>query len=82
MLRSEVFEKLCRIFKDVFDDDSLQISEQTTQDDVPDWDSLMHITLFSEIEDKFDVRLQMKDVIKLHSVKDIVDRLMELLQCN
>lgn len=77
MLRTEAFEKLCGVIRYVFDDDSLVLSEQTTQDDVPDWDSLMHLTLLSKVEDEFGIHLQMKDMKRLHGVGDILDIIME-----
>mgnify|MGYP003295872580 CR=1 FL=1 len=53
MTREEILAKVNDIFHDVFDDDSIVVVECTTSEDVEDWDSLMHITLISEIESEF-----------------------------
>ena len=45
MTRDEVFNKLNEIFREVFDDDEIEVSEETTSDDIEDWDSLEHINL-------------------------------------
>ena len=37
--------------------------------DVPSWDSIGHMTLMSEIEDKFDVFLEVDDIINFSSYK-------------
>ena len=77
MTREEVFEKLTEVFRDVFDDEDITLSEETTADDIEDWDSLMHITLISEVEDAFDVHFSMKDVTGMHNVGEMVSIILE-----
>ncbi len=78
MTREEVFERLNEVFVDVFDDESIVISGNTTAKDIDGWDSLMHITLISEVEDAFDVHFEMKDVSKMQNVGEMVDKIIEL----
>ncbi len=78
MSRNEVFAKLNEVFQDVFDNDDITVNEETTAKDVEGWDSLMHITLISEVEDAFDIRFAMKDVTKMQNVGQMVDKIMEL----
>lgn len=73
MSREEVLEKVNEIFHDVFDDDSIVVVENTTAEDVEDWDSLMHITLISEIESEFGFKFQMKDVVGMKNVGEMLD---------
>ncbi|MFR6495243.1 MAG: hypothetical protein ACLUOF_01535 [Ruminococcus sp.] len=40
MTHEAILEKLNEIFQDIFDDDSLVITETTTANDVEDWDSI------------------------------------------
>ena len=47
MTREEVFERLNKVFRDVFDDDDITVTETTTSADIDDWDSLEHINLWS-----------------------------------
>ena len=80
MTREDVFEKLTEIFQDVFDDDSIELSEETTAEDIEDWDSLSHITLLSSIEDEFDIRFRMKDVTGLKDVGEMVDLILVMTE--
>ena len=73
MERNEIFERLNEVFRDVFDDDTITVAEDTTAADVEGWDSLMHITLISAVEDEFDVNFNMKDVVSMKQVGDMVD---------
>lgn len=79
MTRNEVFEKLNEVFRDVFDNDSITVSDLTTAADIEGWDSLMHITLISEVEDAFDIHFQMKDVTKMQNVGEMADKIIEMI---
>jgi len=78
MERNLVKEKLTEIFRDVFDDNSIEICDETTAADIEDWDSLTHITLISEIEDGFGVKFSMKDVLQLKNVGEMMDLLAKI----
>lgn len=72
MTRQDIFEKLNEVFSDVFDDD-ITVNDGTTAADIEDWDSLNHITLISEVEDAFGIKLSMKEVIGLNNVGELVN---------
>lgn len=73
MEREEIYERLNEVFQDVFDDDELEVSDETTAADVEGWDSLMHITLIEAVEDEFDINFDMKTVVKMKNVGEMVD---------
>lgn len=73
MNRTEIFEKLTDIFRDVFDDESITLTESTTAADIEDWDSLTHITLLSAVEEEFEVKFGMKAVQNLKNVGELAD---------
>ena len=77
MEREEVFEKLNEIFRDVFDDDTIEVDEDTTAADIEGWDSIIHITLVDAIEEEFDISFDMKTVVKLKNVGEMVDAILE-----
>lgn len=78
MTRNEIYEKLNAVFSDVFDED-IRVTGETTAADIEDWDSLTHITLISEVEDAFDIKLSMKDVLGMRNVGEMVDIIQSLL---
>lgn len=77
-MRDEIFERLNDVFRDVFDDDSIVVDENTTAADIDGWDSLMHITLVSAVEDEFDIAFNMKDVVGMKNVGDMASLIEEL----
>ncbi|OQA27696.1 MAG: acyl carrier protein [Firmicutes bacterium ADurb.Bin354] len=73
MTREEILSKVNEVFHEVFDDDSIEVTETTTARDIEDWDSLMHITLVSEIENAFGFKFMMKDVVGMKNVGEMLD---------
>lgn len=73
MSREEIFDKLNEIFRDVFDDETIEVKEETTSADIEGWDSLTHISLIAAVEEEFGFKFQMKDVISMKKVGDMVD---------
>ena len=73
MTRDEIMEKVQTIFRDVFDDDTLIITDSTNSSDIEDWDSLEHITLVVSMEKEFSLSFDLKEVNKLANVGEMVD---------
>ena len=59
MTREEVFETLNGVFQDVFDDASITVNDNTTSEDIEDWDSLEHINLIAAVEQEFGMKFSM-----------------------
>jgi len=77
MTREEVYERLNTVFADVFDDPDLAVNDETTAADVDGWDSLVHITLIDAVEEEFDISFDMKTIVKLKNVGEMVDVILE-----
>jgi acyl carrier protein len=77
--REEVFERVTDIFRDVFDDDELVISDSTNSEDIEDWDSLEHIQLIVGMEKEFKVKFDIKTVNSLENVGQMVDLILSMI---
>lgn len=73
MERSEIFEKLTVIFRDVMDNDEIELEENTTAEDIEEWDSLAHVQLIEKIEAVFGVRFSAKEMNSWDDVGEFVD---------
>ena len=78
MSREEVFERVTDIFRDVFDDGELVISDSTNSEDIEDWDSLEHIQLIVGMEKEFKVKFDIKTVNSLENVGQMVDLILSM----
>lgn len=73
MTKQEVLDKLNEIFRDEFDDESIQVTEGTTANDIDGWDSLAHISLLAAIEDEFNMKFTMGEVTGMKNVGEMTD---------
>ena len=66
-----VFAELTNIFRDVLGDPCLELTPQTSADDVPGWDSVAHVTLIVEAECRFGVQFQVAEIEGLHNLGEL-----------
>ena len=77
MNRSELFNKIQEIFRDIFDDQTLIIQESTNSDDIEDWDSINHINLVVAIESEIKIKFDFNELEALKDVGSMVDLILE-----
>ncbi len=73
MDRDEILRDLNEVFRDVFDDESITVDEETTAEDVDGWDSLEHINLIAAVEQEFGVKFTMGQVVSMKNVGEMMD---------
>ncbi len=79
MGRKEIFEKLTEIFRDVMDNDEIVLEENTTAEDIEEWDSLAHVQLIERIESVFGLKFSAKEMMSWEDVGEFVDSIAEKL---
>ena len=65
-------EKIQSIMRDVFDDESIVLTNETTADDIDQWDSMNHVRLIDAVEQDLGIQLPMEQVNELRNVGDLV----------
>lgn len=63
-----VEQRMHDVFREVFDDDDLTLTDDTTAADVPAWDSLAHINLMFALESEFGVQFSDQQLTSFHDV--------------
>ncbi len=76
MNRDEVFSKVADICRDVFDNEYLVLTEESSAKNVDGWDSLTHLSVISDIEDEFDISLTL-DELNSSNLGELVDAVMK-----
>lgn len=77
MSREEVFETLNEVFRDVFDDETITVNDDTTADDIEDWDSLEHINLMAAVESEFGIKFSMGQIMTMKNVGEMADIILQ-----
>ena len=73
MTREELLEAIAEILRDIFDNEELPVTEETSSADVEDWDSLEQINILVAIQDRFGIQFSLDDVKGLENVGDTLD---------
>jgi acyl carrier protein len=73
MEKTEILSRLTNIFRNIFSDNSLVLTNDLTANDVQNWDSLTHMLLITEIENSFSIKFKLKDLNKMRNVGDMAD---------
>lgn len=61
----EIVANVCEVTPD-------QISGETTIGDFPQWDSMGHLAILSQVEEAFDINFEPEEMMDLEDVNDIV----------
>lgn len=73
MDRKQFLEDLQEIFRDVLDNEDIELTVNTTADDVDEWDSLTHVQLVVAIEKKFMIKFTSKEILSWNCIGDLVN---------
>lgn len=73
MTRAEVYERLNSVFREVLDDDSVELYDETVASDVDGWDSFEHINLMVAVEEEFSFKIPMGKTVTMKNVGELVD---------
>lgn len=68
----DVRAELTAVFRDVFDNEGIELKDETTAKDVDGWDSLTNIDLVVAVEKHFKIKLTTRDVAGLKNVGELI----------
>ena len=80
MEKSEVLKTINGIFIDILDNEDIVLTNDTTANDVEEWDSLNHIQLVVAIEKKFKIRFSAQEIQSWKNVREMVDSIVKKAQ--
>lgn len=78
MTDDEILARLTGVFHDIFDDDDMVLTRDTTAEDIEEWDSLNQIKIILACEKAFAIKLNARDISGLENVGAMVDHLKSL----
>ncbi len=80
MEKDIITEKLAHIFKNVFNDENVAITDDLSANDVDSWDSLTHMVLINEVEKSFNITFKLKELNKMKNVGDMINIIISKLE--
>ena len=71
MTEPEIYDTLNAVFRQVLEDDTIELTPSTTAEDVEGWDSMNHIFIVVELEKRFGVKFQAAEMEELKNVGEL-----------
>jgi len=80
MNSSQILEQLTDIFHQIFDDDSIVLTPETTAEDISSWDSFEHINIIVAVELHFGIKFQTAETEELRNIGHLVELIQQKLE--
>ena len=69
---AEIYRQLTELFRELFADDSIALTAETTANDIEGWDSFNHISVIVAVETRFGVKMTTSEIEHLANVGTLV----------
>ena len=76
MTFEHVLVEVTGLFRDVLDNDSINLKYETSAPDVQDWDSLNHIEIVVAVEKHFKIKFNFAELQKFQNVGQMCDNIL------
>ena len=73
MERSEILAKVQEIFREELELDDLVLTDETSADDIEEWDSLSHVQLVAAMEEAFGIEFKSREILSWENIGDLID---------
>jgi acyl carrier protein len=80
MGKDQILETLTIIFRDVLDNETIQVRSETTATDIEEWDSLTHIQLVVAIEKHFKLRFTSAEIREWKNIGEMCVTILKRLE--
>lgn len=79
MSKEEILETITQSFVKVLEHDNFTLTESTTADDVDGWESVTHMMIITEIENTFNIKFKLMDLMGMENVGDLIKSIQGLI---
>lgn len=73
MNRDELLVQLQVLFRDVLNNNNIQLTEDTSAEDIDEWTSLTHVQLITSMEQTFNIKFALREMMSWQNVGEIMD---------
>lgn len=70
---TEILSDLQPIFDDIFGEESVPLTAETTSDDIATWDSVAHVSIIVGVEKQFDIMFDPDEIMEMENVGSLVE---------
>jgi len=67
----EINTKVKEAFESVLEHSNFELTNETTAKDVDGWESVTHMLIISEIEEKLNIKFKLMDLMNMNNIGDL-----------
>lgn len=79
MKNQEILSKISESISSVLDHNNFTLTEATTANDVDGWESITHMMIINNIEQVFNIKFKLMDLMNMESVGDLIESIQKEL---
>ena len=72
MQTEEIYAKLNTLFREIFSNDDIVVTPETTAQDIDGWDSFNHLSIIVAVETRFGVKMKTAELERLVNIGALV----------
>jgi acyl carrier protein len=72
-MKDEILQKLTGIFREELDNNDINLTTESTAEDIEEWDSLSHIQLIVAVEKAFGIRFTSSEIQSWNNVGEMIE---------
>jgi acyl carrier protein len=67
----EIISECTEIYRQVLQNNEIELDKSTNANDIDEWDSLNHTILLNDVQRHFGIKFKLKEIIKFKNVGDM-----------
>ncbi len=76
----QILKQVNEVFREILETEEIEIDRSTSAQDIPEWDSLVHIQLIYAVERKFNIRFTAKEIGNYRNVGEMCDGIFDKIK--
>lgn len=73
MNSEEIISIIKKSFVKILEHDNFELNESTTAKDVDGWESITHLLIMNDIEQSFDIKFKLMDLMSMENIGDLIN---------
>ena len=74
-MENNVKEQIIELIESILQVSAGTVTENTKMEDLEQWDSLAHVMIIGELEEKLGISIPLEEAIGIRTVQEILDRI-------
>jgi len=72
MERNQILSEIQSILRNILENDDIVITEDMKSKDIQGWDSLAHMNIIDSIENKYNIKFSIGEIVTLKNISDLI----------